>query len=55
MASLHAFTNNSTPLAIMQVPADRGHHNDISVKHANEQEIFTLVLELVGFVIHAKY
>lgn len=35
MASLHAFTNNSTPLAIMQVPADRGHHNDINVKHAN--------------------
>jgi hypothetical protein len=31
MASLHAFTNNSTPLATMQVPAENGHINDIDV------------------------
>ena len=36
MASLHAFTNNSTPLATMQVPADNRHINDINVKHANK-------------------
>jgi hypothetical protein len=36
MASLHAFTNNSIPLATMQVPANNGHSNDINVKHANK-------------------
>jgi hypothetical protein len=36
MASLHAFTNSSTPLATMQVPADNRHINDINVKHANK-------------------
>ena len=36
MASLHAFKNNSTPLAIMQVPADSGRQNDINVEHANK-------------------
>jgi len=36
MASLHAFTNSSTPLATMQVPADNRHNNDIDVKHANK-------------------
>lgn len=36
MASLHAFTNNSTPLASMQVPADIRHSNDINVKHVNK-------------------
>jgi hypothetical protein len=33
MASLHAFTNSSTPLATMQVPADNKHKNDINVEH----------------------
>ncbi|MFT4808515.1 MAG: hypothetical protein ACI9LX_001846 [Paraglaciecola sp.] len=36
MASLHAFTNNSTPLASMQVPADIRHSCGINVKHANK-------------------
>jgi hypothetical protein len=36
MASLHAFTNNSTPLASMQVPADIRHSCCINVKHANK-------------------
>ncbi|AGH44924.1 hypothetical protein [Paraglaciecola psychrophila] len=36
MASLHAFTNNSIPLASMQVPADNRHSIDINVKHANK-------------------
>ncbi len=36
MASLHAFTNNSTPLASMQVPADIRHSVGINVKHANK-------------------
>jgi hypothetical protein len=36
MASLHAFTNNSIPLATMQVPADNRHSTDINVKHANK-------------------
>ncbi|MFT6989761.1 MAG: hypothetical protein ACJASL_001734 [Paraglaciecola sp.] len=35
MASLHAFTNNTSPLATMQVPADN-RHNDINVNHANK-------------------
>ena len=33
MASLHAFTNSSTPLATMQVPSDNRHSNDINVNH----------------------
>ena len=36
MASLHAFTNSSTPLATMQVPADNGHNNDINVHHTHK-------------------
>jgi hypothetical protein len=36
MASLHAFTHSSTPLATMQVPADNSHSNDINVNHANK-------------------
>jgi hypothetical protein len=36
MASLHAFTNNSIPLATMQVPEDNRHNNDIHVEHANK-------------------
>jgi hypothetical protein len=35
MASLHAFTINTSPLATMQVPADN-RHNDINVNHANK-------------------
>ncbi|GAC19549.1 hypothetical protein [Paraglaciecola arctica] len=33
MASLHAFTNSSTPLVTMQVPADHKHSNNINVNH----------------------
>ncbi|MEP1446939.1 MAG: hypothetical protein ABJK37_12570 [Paraglaciecola sp.] len=33
MASLHAFTNSSTPLATMQVPAFKSLGLDINVKH----------------------
>lgn len=33
MASLHAFTNSSTPLATMQVPADNRHSKDLNVNH----------------------
>ena len=36
MATLHAFTNNSTPLATMQVPADNRRSNDINVNHADK-------------------
>ncbi len=36
MPSLHAFTNSSTPLATMQVPADNKHNNDINVNHAHK-------------------
>jgi len=36
MASLHAFTNSSTPLATMQVPADKRLSNDINVNHAHK-------------------
>jgi hypothetical protein len=36
MASLHAFTNNTSPLATMQVPADGRHCNEINVNHANK-------------------
>ena len=36
MASLHAFTHSSTPLATMQVPANTGHNNDINVHHAHK-------------------
>jgi hypothetical protein len=36
MASLHAFTNNSTPLATMQVPAENGHINDIDVNSVHK-------------------
>jgi hypothetical protein len=47
MASLHAFTNNSTPLASMQVPADKGHSNDINVKHSKKWTF--LVAEHIRF------
>jgi hypothetical protein len=36
MASLHAFTNSSTPLATMQVPAVNRHKNDINVNHCHK-------------------
>jgi hypothetical protein len=36
MASLHAFTNSSTPLATMQVPAVNRHNNHINVEHAHK-------------------
>ncbi|WP_299071532.1 hypothetical protein [uncultured Paraglaciecola sp.] len=36
MASLHAFTHSSTPLATMQVPADNRHNGNINVSHANK-------------------
>jgi hypothetical protein len=36
MASLHAFTHSSTPLATMQVPAVNRHNNDINVEHAHK-------------------
>ena len=36
MASLHAFTNNSSPLATMQVSADIKHNNDLNVNHINK-------------------
>ena len=36
MASLHAFTNSSIPLATMQVPADNKHKNDINVDRGHK-------------------
>jgi hypothetical protein len=36
MASLHALTNNPTPLATMQVPAGIRHSNDISVNEVHK-------------------
>lgn len=36
MASLHAFTNSSTPLATMQVPAVNRRNNDIDVNHGHK-------------------
>jgi hypothetical protein len=36
MTSLHAFTNNSIPLATMQVPADNRQSNDINATHVNK-------------------
>lgn len=36
MASLHAFTHSSTPLATLQVPADNRHGNNINVKHSHK-------------------
>ena len=36
MASLHAFTHSSTPLATMQVPADNKHSSDINVNYAHK-------------------
>jgi hypothetical protein len=36
MTSLHAFTNSTTPLATMQVPAGNRHSNDINVEHTHK-------------------
>ena len=36
MASLHAFTNNTSPLATLQVPAENRYNNEISVNHAHK-------------------
>jgi hypothetical protein len=36
MASLHAFTNSSSPLATLQVPADNRHSNDINANHGHK-------------------
>ena len=36
MASLHAFTHCTTPLATLQVPADYRHSKDINVNHAHK-------------------
>ncbi len=36
MASLHAFTNKSSPIASMQVPANNSHSNNINFEHANK-------------------
>ena len=36
MASLHAFTNSTTPLATMQVPGNNRHSNDINVNHTHK-------------------
>lgn len=36
MASLHAFTNNPSPLATMQVPAGIRHSSEIDVAHGHK-------------------
>ncbi len=36
MESLHTFTNSSSPLATMQVPAGIGHNKGINVKHISK-------------------
>ena len=53
MASLHAFTNSSTPLATMQVSADSGRKNDINVNHSNKWTF--LVANHIRFVEKQDY
>lgn len=53
MASLHAFTNHSAPLASMQVPANNGHSNDINVNHGHKWTF--LVANHIRFTDKSSY
>ncbi|WP_339719939.1 hypothetical protein [uncultured Paraglaciecola sp.] len=54
MASLHAFTNSSTPLATMQVPAFNGLSKNNNVKHGHNKWTF-LVAKHIRFTEKQNY